>query len=74
MADRLIVFYPQRRTPDGRFDSICLTCFATITTATTERELLKNQKRHVCNPVTLSQRVFDRSVMERIKSPLTGVA
>jgi hypothetical protein len=72
MADTLIVFFPHRRNPDGCFDSICLICFATIETAKTARDLRGNEKKHVCNPFTLSQRVFDRSVMERIKSPLTG--
>jgi hypothetical protein len=72
MADTLIVFFPHRRNPDGCFDSICLTCFATIGTAKTARDLRGDEKNHVCNPSTLSQRAFDRSVIERIKRPLIG--
>jgi hypothetical protein len=68
MADKLIVFYPLRRYPDGRFDSICLTCFATIATAKTESELLDHKRKHVCSPATLSQRAFDCRPMEKIKA------
>jgi hypothetical protein len=67
MADKLIVYFPHRPNKDGSFDSICLTCFATITTRQTEYELLEPEGKHVCIPSTLSQRSFDRSVLKRLK-------
>jgi hypothetical protein len=66
MADKLIFYYPHRQNKDGSFDSICLTCFATITTAQNEYELWEPEGKHVCIPSALSQRAFDRRVLEKI--------
>jgi hypothetical protein len=60
MADKLISFYPHRINRDGTYDSICLTCFATIASARREEELKEPDRNHVCRPATLSQRAFDR--------------
>jgi hypothetical protein len=68
MADKLLVFYPQRRSKNGCFDYICLSCFATIATARTEPELLRIKEKHICDPSTISQRAFDRSIMEKMKA------
>jgi hypothetical protein len=65
MADKLIVFYPHRRNRDGSFDSICLNCFATLATAKTEADLLELDKRHICQPATVSQRAFDRKLLQK---------
>ena len=73
MADKLIFYYPHRPNKDGSFDSICLTCFATIKTAQTEYELLEPEGKHVCIPSALSQRAFDRRVLEKI-TPRNGNA
>ena len=64
MSVTLVVFYPHRRNRDGSFDSICLNCFVTVATATTEAELSKYDTRHVCEYSTLSQRTFNRRVLE----------
>jgi len=56
---KLIVNYPHRRNYDGSYDSICLTCYATIATGKSEAELWEHDKRHICKPSTLSQRAFD---------------
>jgi hypothetical protein len=67
MADKMIFYYPHRQNKDGSFDSICLTCFATIITTQTEYELWEPEGKHVCIPSTLSQRAFDRRLLEKIK-------
>jgi hypothetical protein len=65
MADKLIVFYPHRRNRDGSFDSICLNCFATLATAKTEAELLELDQAHICQPATVTQRAFDRQLLQK---------
>jgi hypothetical protein len=60
MADTLIAFYPHRKNHDGTYDSICLTCFATVASARHEEELIGPDGKHICRPATLSQRAFDR--------------
>jgi len=69
MLNRLVAFYPHRRNRDGSFDSICLNCFATLATARTEPELSEHDRRHVCEYSTLSQRNFDRKVLEGKMTP-----
>ena len=69
MLSRLVAFYPHRRNRDGSFDSICLNCFATLATARTEAELLAHDRMHVCKYSTLSQRAFDRKVLEGKMTP-----
>jgi hypothetical protein len=65
MFSQRVVFYPHRRNSNDSFDSICLTCFATFANAKTEPELLEYDKNHICEPATVSQRAFDRTVLER---------
>ena len=48
MVYEQLAFYPHRHNKDGSFDSICLSCFATIATANTEAELAEYDKSHVC--------------------------
>jgi hypothetical protein len=48
-------FFPHRRNRDGSYDSICLTCFATVGSGTHE-ELVKYDKEHVCEPSRVAQR------------------
>jgi hypothetical protein len=55
MTYRSAPFFPHRRNPDGTFNSICLSCFATIASHETE-ELKEAEKRHVCETTVLSQR------------------
>ena len=42
--------YAHRLNEDGTFDSICLHCFQTVTTATSEPELVFGEAQHVCAP------------------------
>jgi hypothetical protein len=60
MAGKLKPLYPHRRNKDGSYDSICLTCFATLAFGKSEAELMKYEKMHTCEFSTLSQRFFDR--------------
>lgn len=48
--------YPHRRNKDGSYDSICLTCFLTVSHANTEAELPKLDLNHVCRITPLSKR------------------
>jgi hypothetical protein len=68
MADRLTIFYPQRRNPDGCFESICLTCFAKIATAKTEQELFSDKEKHICESSTLVQRSLILREMNKTRS------
>jgi hypothetical protein len=72
MLSRQVVFYPHRRNRDGSFDSICLNCFVTVATGKTEAELSEYDNRHVCEYSTLSQRAFDRRVLEGKTIPTSG--
>jgi hypothetical protein len=56
MADRTDVFYPHRRNRNGSFDSICLTCLATVAAGKSEPELVELEKVHVCNLAFLADR------------------
>jgi hypothetical protein len=51
---------PHRENQDGSWDSICLTCFATVATALQELDLADADRLHICTPSVLSQRSSDR--------------
>jgi hypothetical protein len=38
---------------DGRIDSVCTECFATVATAWDEREISSRELVHVCDPMKL---------------------
>jgi hypothetical protein len=40
--------FAHRQNADGTFDSICLSCYLTITTAETEPELVLGESQHSC--------------------------
>jgi len=44
------VSFAHRRNDDGSFDSICPTCFQTITHSACEPDLQSAEDSHVCNP------------------------
>ena len=48
--------YPHRQNKDGSYDSICLTCFLTISHANTETELKEQEKAHLCAASLVSKR------------------
>jgi hypothetical protein len=48
--------YPHRRNKDGSYDSICLTCFLTVSHAKTEAELKEQDMAHVCGVTLISKR------------------
>ncbi len=56
MAETRFLF---RKKLDGSFDSICMTCFATVTTGASEKELEKPDSEHVCEPSVMTQRAGD---------------
>jgi len=47
---------PHRKNRDGSWDSICLTCFATVANTPEEHDLAEADRIHVCAPAVLSQR------------------
>jgi hypothetical protein len=56
MADKLTISYPHRPNKDGSFDSICLTCFATVVYAEPEAELVEDDPNRVCDSAFLAER------------------
>jgi hypothetical protein len=55
MAANLLL-YPHRHNRNDTYDSICLTCFATVATTLTEPELAVYDRKHICNQFLLSER------------------
>jgi hypothetical protein len=51
---------PHRRNRDGSWDSICLTCFATVATTPLEPDLAEQDRLHVCTAHVLSQRSSEK--------------
>lgn len=54
-----MIFQPTRRFPhrhnkDGSYDSICISCYATIASVRNEAELAKLEQDHVCEMVFLN--------------------
>jgi hypothetical protein len=47
---------PHRTRYDGSFDSICLTCFATIANSRVESDLTAYETNHTCDPSFLADR------------------
>jgi hypothetical protein len=50
-------FFPHRRTADGNFQSICLTCLKTVGISNSDAELTELDKAHKCKAVPYSARV-----------------
>ena len=73
MLNVRIAYSPHRRNRDGSYDSICLTCFATIAAGKSEAELWRYDKMHVCVPATLSQRKFDSARKMSPQLPKTSL-
>jgi hypothetical protein len=42
------IFFPHRHNLDGSHDSICVTCFRTVSSMQYEIELEAIEKKHVC--------------------------
>lgn len=49
MEKTLFKDFPHRRNWDGTFDSICPSCFVTVTTKNSESELAAAEAAHVCD-------------------------
>jgi hypothetical protein len=45
--------FAHRYTEDDLIESICMTCFLTAARSLDEREMRKNEARHVCHPAPL---------------------
>jgi hypothetical protein len=69
MVNVRIANSPHRRNRDGSYDSICLTCFATIAAGKSEAELWRHDRMHVCVPATLSQREFEAARRMTFQAP-----
>jgi hypothetical protein len=61
--------YAHRHNDDGTFDSICLRCFHTVTTANSEPELVFGEARHSCAP---DSTVHTRSVEKLLRQFTTS--
>jgi hypothetical protein len=48
--------YPHRKNKDGSYDSICLTCFLTVCSTTSEANLKQQEEAHLCTASLLSKR------------------
>jgi hypothetical protein len=55
MADVEIPFFPHKLNSDGSYQSICLTCFATVGIATKAEDLDELDRNHVCKSTTLQR-------------------
>ena len=47
--------FAHRSNLDGTMDSICLRCIATVATVYDERELLRYEQQHICDPVLVER-------------------
>jgi hypothetical protein len=47
---------PRKRNQDGSYDSICLTCFATVGGCGPDGQLPGHEKAHVCDSAFLAER------------------
>ena len=65
MAATLITYFPHRHNRDGSYDSICLKCFATVSSGPTKWGRVELNKRHICNSSDMFQRAFDRTLPQR---------
>src|SRR3954471_2595963 len=50
---RTMARFPHRSKLDGSFDSICPRCFRTIASGQRIGDLVKAEKRHICDPADL---------------------
>jgi hypothetical protein len=45
--------FPHRHNRDGSYDSICISCYATVASVQNEADLAQLEQDHVCNMVFL---------------------
>ena len=55
--------YEHRQNADGTFDSICLSCYLTVSSAPSERELAAGEAKHSCTGVIAHERQNRQAVM-----------
>jgi len=48
-------YFQLRHNRNGTHDSICCTCFGTVSTTRNEFELARHELAHICDPVQLYQ-------------------
>jgi hypothetical protein len=63
-------FFPHRRLADGRFQSICLECLATVGIAESDKDLSELDKAHVCSSVYSSKRGIGGTIVIPAKTAL----
>ena len=61
--------YAHRLNDDGTFDSICLHCFHTVTTATCEPELVFGEAQHSCPPDSTLRMKSVEQFVRQLTSP-----
>ena len=42
--------FAHRYTPNGKIESICMTCFLTVVRSKDEQEMEENEGQHACEP------------------------
>ena len=47
--------FAHRSNPDGTSDSICFRCIATVASVHDERELLRYEQQHICDPALVER-------------------
>jgi hypothetical protein len=53
-----IIGFVRRENPDSTIDSICTKCFQTIAVARCERDLIRAENDHTCEPLYERQRSY----------------
>jgi hypothetical protein len=61
--------YAHRLNDDGTFDSICLHCFHTVTTASSEPELVFGEAQHSCPPDSTLRDKNVEQILRQLTSP-----
>ena len=56
MTNARNIAYPHRHNADGSFDSICITCFATIAQTKDEAALFELERNHSCDRSFMADR------------------
>jgi hypothetical protein len=47
--------FAHRSNPDGTMDAICFRCIATVATVYGEGKLLKFEREHICDPISVAR-------------------
>jgi hypothetical protein len=70
MVHQSTPFFPHRRLPDGKLQSICLSCLATVGIRDSHKELAELDKAHVCNSIYSSKCSVIGTMIIPAKTPI----